>query len=112
MASSLKLMLERVISANRLSNALELPLERKLGDLPRLKYVYADALPLPIDRKISEQPPATKDAENEDQQDAEEHDVVQQLQDAPSQLPKPKFEKTHANHRRSDTRPTAHLGNH
>ncbi|MGA6102089.1 hypothetical protein ACPESL_07880 [Psychrobacter pocilloporae] len=58
MASSLKLMLERVISASRLSNALELPLERKLGDLPRLKYVYADALPLPLERKISEQPAA------------------------------------------------------
>ncbi|MGE6480727.1 hypothetical protein ACQKEI_05110 [Psychrobacter namhaensis] len=56
MASSLKLMLERVINANRLSNALELPLERKLGDLPRLKYVYADTLPLPLERKISEQP--------------------------------------------------------
>ena len=58
MASSLKLMLERVISANRLSSALELPLDRKLGDLPRLKYVYADALPLPLERKISEQPAA------------------------------------------------------
>lgn len=59
MASSLKLMLERVISASRLSNALELPLERKLGDLPRLKYVYSDALPLPLERKISEQPAAS-----------------------------------------------------
>ncbi|OLF36502.1 hypothetical protein BTW00_05290 [Psychrobacter sp. C 20.9] len=58
MASSLKLQLERVISANRVSSALELPLERKLGDLPRLKYVYADALPLPLERKISEQPAA------------------------------------------------------
>ncbi|MGP5518009.1 hypothetical protein ACTXNA_07175 [Psychrobacter celer] len=56
MASSLKLRLERVISASRLSSALELPLERKLGDLPRLKYVYADALPLPLEHKISEQP--------------------------------------------------------
>ena len=56
MASSLKLQLERVISANRVSSALELPLERKLGDLPRLTYVYADALPLPLERKISEQP--------------------------------------------------------
>lgn len=59
MASSLKLMLERVISANRLSSALELPLERKLGNLPHLKYVYADALPLPLERKISEQPAAS-----------------------------------------------------
>lgn len=59
MASSLKLMLERVISANRLSSALELPLERKLGDLPRLKYVYADALPLPLSERISNQPAAS-----------------------------------------------------
>ena len=58
MASSLQLRLERVISVNRLSNALELPLERKLGDLPRLTYVYADALPLSLERKISEQPAA------------------------------------------------------
>ena len=58
MASSLQLRLERVISAPRLSSALELPLEQKLGDLPRLKYVYADALPLPIEHKISEQPDA------------------------------------------------------
>ena len=58
MTSSLKLMLERVISASRLSNALELPLERKLGDLPRLTYVYADALPLPLERQTSEQPAA------------------------------------------------------
>lgn len=56
MASSLKLMLERVISANRLSSALALPLDRKLGDLSRYTYVYADALPLRLERKISEQP--------------------------------------------------------
>ena len=55
MASSLKLQLERVISANRLSNALELPLERKLGELSRHTYVYAEALPLRMERKISEQ---------------------------------------------------------
>lgn len=58
MSNQLRLILERVISANRLSNALELPLERKLGDLPRLKYVYADALPLSLERKISGQPAA------------------------------------------------------
>lgn len=58
MASSLKLRLERVISANRLSSALELPLDRKLGDLSRYTYVYVDALPLPLERKISEQPAA------------------------------------------------------
>ena len=56
MASSLKLMLERAISASRLSNALELPLDRKLGELSRLTYVYADALPLRLERRISEQP--------------------------------------------------------
>ncbi|MDN3441096.1 hypothetical protein QL898_05585 [Psychrobacter sp. APC 3279] len=56
MASSLQLRLERAISSNRLSSALELPLDRKLGDLSRYKYVYADALPLPLERKISEQP--------------------------------------------------------
>lgn len=56
MASSLKLRLERVISASRLSNALELPLDRKLGDLSRYTYVYADALPLRLERRISEQP--------------------------------------------------------
>ena len=46
MASSLQLRLERAISANRLSSALELPLDRKLGELSRYTYVYADALPL------------------------------------------------------------------
>lgn len=60
MASSLQLRLERAISASRLSNALELPLDRKLGDLSRYKYVYADALPLRLERKISEQPDANK----------------------------------------------------
>lgn len=56
MASSLHLRLERVISASRLSNALELPLDRKLGELSRYTYVYADALPLRMERRISEQP--------------------------------------------------------
>lgn len=58
MASSLQLRLERVISASRLSSALELPLDRKLGDLSRYTYVYADALPLRMERRISEQPVA------------------------------------------------------
>lgn len=58
MASSLKLMLKRVISTSRLASALELPLDRKLGDLSRYTYVYADALPLRLERKISEQPNA------------------------------------------------------
>ena len=58
MASSLKLRLERAISANRLSSALELPLDRKLGDLSRYTYVYADALPLRMERRISDQPPS------------------------------------------------------
>lgn len=56
MASSLKLMLERAISSNRQSSALELPLDRKLGELSRYTYVYADALPLRMERRISEQP--------------------------------------------------------
>lgn len=56
MANSLKLMLERAISASRLSNALELPLDRKLGELSRHTYVYAEALPLRMERRISEQP--------------------------------------------------------
>ena len=58
MSNSLPLLLERAINSSRRSSSLELPLERKLGDLPRLTYVYADALPLPIERKISEQPVA------------------------------------------------------
>lgn len=58
MASSLKLMLERHISANRVSSALELPLDRKLGELSRLTYVYANSLPLRLERRISEQPQA------------------------------------------------------
>lgn len=56
MSNSLPLLLERVISASRLSSALELLLDRKLGDLSRYTYVYADALPLRLERKISEQP--------------------------------------------------------
>lgn len=56
MASSLQLRLERAIGANRLSSALELPLDRKLGSLDRLTYVYANALPLRMERRISEQP--------------------------------------------------------
>ena len=56
MASSLQLRLERAISANRLSSTLELPLARKIGDLSRYEYVYADALPLRLERRISEQP--------------------------------------------------------
>ena len=58
MASSLQLRLERAISASRVSSALELPLDRKLGDLSRYKYVYADALPLRMERLSSEQPSA------------------------------------------------------
>ncbi len=58
MASSLQLRLERHISANRVSSALELPLDRKLGELSRLSYVYADSLPLRLERRISEQPQA------------------------------------------------------
>ena len=56
MSNSLPLLLERAISANRLSSALELPLDRKLGDI--YVYVSADRLPLPLSRLISEQPPS------------------------------------------------------
>ena len=56
MSNQLRLMLERHISASRLANVLDLPLDRKLGELSRLTYVYADALPLRMERKISEQP--------------------------------------------------------
>ena len=56
MASSLHLKLERVISTSRLSSTLELPLDRKIGDLSRYTYVYVDALPLRLERRISEQP--------------------------------------------------------
>lgn len=56
MSNSLPLLLERVIISSRLSNALELPLDRKLGELSRYTYVYAEALPLRMERRISEQP--------------------------------------------------------
>lgn len=56
MSNSLPLLLERAISSSRLSSALELPLDRKLGELSRYTYVYADALPLRMERRISEQP--------------------------------------------------------
>ena len=55
MASSLQLGLERSISSSRLSNALALSLDRKLGELSRYTYVYADALTLRMERGISEQ---------------------------------------------------------
>ena len=56
MSNSLPLLLERAISSSRRSSALELPLDRKLGELSRYTYVYADALPLRMERRISEQP--------------------------------------------------------
>ena len=55
MTSSLQLRLERPISSSRLSNVLTLSLDRKLGELSRYTYVYADALPLRMERGISEQ---------------------------------------------------------
>ncbi|WP_413520589.1 hypothetical protein [Psychrobacter glacincola] len=58
MSNSLPLLLERAISSSRPSNALELPLDRKLGELSRYTYVYADALPLRLERRIDEQPAA------------------------------------------------------
>ena len=56
MSSQLRLMLERAISSSRRSSTLELPLDRKLGELSRYTYVYAGALPLRMERRISEQP--------------------------------------------------------
>ena len=56
MSNSLPLLLERAISSSRRSSALELPLDRKLGELSRYTYVYANALPLRMERLISEQP--------------------------------------------------------
>ncbi|MGP4846379.1 hypothetical protein ACTXGQ_19820, partial [Marinobacter sp. 1Y8] len=56
MSNSLPLLLERAISSSRRSNALELPLDRKLGELSRYTYVYGNALPLRMERRISEQP--------------------------------------------------------
>lgn len=58
MSKSLPLLLERSISNQPDANKLSLPLDRKLGDLSRYTYVYADALPLRLERKISEQPAA------------------------------------------------------
>lgn len=58
MSNSLPLLLERAISSSQLPGALELPLDRKLGELSRYTYVYADALPLRMERRISEQPAA------------------------------------------------------
>ena len=55
MSNSLPLLLERAISSSRLSNALELPLDRKLGELSRYTYVYAGALPLRMERRTSDQ---------------------------------------------------------
>lgn len=56
MSKSLPLLLERAISNQPDANKLSLPLDRKLGDLSRYKYVYAVALPLRLERRISEQP--------------------------------------------------------
>ncbi len=56
MSNSLPLLLERAINSSRRSSSLELPLDRKLGELSRYTYVYGDALPLRMERRISEQP--------------------------------------------------------
>ena len=58
MVGSLKLLLERAISNQPSANWLSLPLDRKIGELSRYTYVYADALPLRLERRISEQPAA------------------------------------------------------
>lgn len=56
MSKSLPLLLERSISIQPDANKLSLPLDRKLGELSRYTYVYADSLPLRMERRISEQP--------------------------------------------------------
>lgn len=56
MASSLRLILARKISDQPTANKLSLPLDRKIGDLSRYTYVYADSLPLRMERRISEKP--------------------------------------------------------
>ena len=56
MSNSLRLVLERSISSQTNANKISLPLDRKLGELSRYTYVYADALPLRMERRISEQP--------------------------------------------------------
>lgn len=56
MSKSLPLLLERSINNQPDANKLSLPLDRKLGELSRYTYVYADALPLRLERRISEQP--------------------------------------------------------
>lgn len=56
MANSLRLILARHIDRRTGANALSIPLDRKLGDLPHLTYVYADRLPLAFGRKVSERP--------------------------------------------------------
>lgn len=58
MANALRLILERYISRSQLSSALGLPIDRKLGDLSRYRYVYADGLPLRLERKVIGQPAA------------------------------------------------------
>ncbi|MGP4950696.1 hypothetical protein ACTXGO_00785 [Psychrobacter sp. T6-1] len=54
MANSLRLILARHTNRRAGANALSMPLERGLGDLPYLMYVYADSLPLALGRKVSE----------------------------------------------------------
>lgn len=56
MSNQLRLLLERYIAAQPKANKLSLPLDRKLGDITRYKYVLANALPLPLTLSMSEQP--------------------------------------------------------
>lgn len=51
-------MLERYIAVQPKANKLSLPLDRKLGDITRYKYVLAHALPLRLERLTSDQPSA------------------------------------------------------
>ena len=58
MSNQLRLVLERYLSVQPKANKLALPLDRKLGDIMRYKYVLANALPLRMERLTSDQPSA------------------------------------------------------
>jgi len=58
MSNQLRLILERYLSVQPKANKLAFPLDRKLGDITRYKYVLAHALPLRLERLTSDQPSA------------------------------------------------------
>ena len=86
MSNSLPLFLESAISGSRHSNALWLPLDRKLGELSRLTYVYADSLPLRMERLVADSPKSSSLSLSMGQQLAT---IAPKLYFAPSSLPLP-----------------------